>query len=109
MSRWSIHRASGSSPLARARADPEATDGATDTDTGTTTEDAHAVATAGGRQQVDFAIHATATDMAQASAFLDALRAGPRLLNGIIATATQAGGGAISVQIDALTYIDAEG
>ena len=62
-----------------------------------------------GRQQVDFAISVTAADMAQATAFLDALRAGPRLLSSITATATQTGEGSVDVQVSALTYVDAEG
>lgn len=66
-------------------------------------------AAAAGRQQVDFVISATAADMAQATAFLDALRAGPRLLNSITATTTQSGAGTFDVQISALTFIDAEG
>jgi hypothetical protein len=90
---------------------PSATDAATDPTAGTTTEAAapvDAVVTAG-RQQVDFVISATATDMAQATAFLDALRAGPRLLNSITATTTQSGAGMFDVQISALTFVDAEG
>jgi len=66
-------------------------------------------AAAAGRQQVDFVISATAGDMEQATAFLDALRAGPRLLNSVTATMTQNGGGGVDVQISALTYVDAEG
>ncbi|WP_349427775.1 hypothetical protein [Microbacterium sp. LWS13-1.2] len=102
---------------------PAATEGAADTTTGTTTDaaagttagattDAAAgggIAAAAGRQQVDFVISASATDMAQATAFLDALRAGPRLLNSITATTTQSGEGTFDVQITALTFMDAEG
>lgn len=62
-----------------------------------------------GRQQVSFAISATATDMAQATAFLDALRAGPRLLSSITATTSESGDGSVALQISALTYVDAEG
>jgi hypothetical protein len=62
-----------------------------------------------GRQQVDFVINATAADMAQATAFLDALRAGPRLLNSIAATSNLTGEGTVEVQVNALSYIDAEG
>ena len=47
--------------------------------------------------------------MAQATAFLDALRAGPRLLSSVIATSTQSGAGDVDIQISALTYVDAEG
>ncbi|MFK4835076.1 type 4a pilus biogenesis protein PilO [Microbacterium sp. ZW T2_14] len=94
---------------------PEATEGATDTTTGTTTDAAAAgpavgdAAAAAGRQQVDFVISATAGDMAQVTAFLDALRSGPRLLNSITATTTQSGEGTFDVQISALTFVDAEG
>lgn len=90
---------------------PEATGAATDTTAGTTTDAIPApdAAAAAGRQQVDFVISATATDIAQATAFLDALRAGPRLLNNVSATMTQSGEGTVDVQISALTYVDAEG
>ena len=67
------------------------------------------VATTAGRQQVDFAISATAVDMGQAIAFLDALRAGPRLLRSITAMTTQSGDSAVAIQVSALTYIDGEG
>jgi hypothetical protein len=90
---------------------PPATEGATDPTAGTTTDAAApvgAVVTAG-RQQVDFVISATAANMAQATAFLDALRAGPRLLNSITATTNQSGEGTVDVQISALTFVDAEG
>lgn len=82
------------------------TPGATASGTGTATPTPPSI---GGRQQVDFVISATATDMNQATAFLDALRAGPRLLSSITATTTQSGEAAISVQISALTYLDSEG
>lgn len=90
---------------------PAPTTGATDAAAGgsATTPDATAGAGAAptsGRQQVDFVIQATATDMAQATAFLDALRAGPRLLSNVTATTAQNGEGAIDVQITALTYVD---
>lgn len=87
---------------------PAPTAGATDAAAGgpATTPDASADAATTGRQQVDFAIQATATDMAQATAFLDALRAGPRLLSNVTATTAQNGEGAIDVQITALTYVD---
>jgi len=62
-----------------------------------------------GRQQVDFEIRATADDMGQATAFLDALRSGPRLLSNMSAIATGGAGGTVDVQISALTYLDAEG
>jgi hypothetical protein len=66
-------------------------------------------AAASGRQQVDFAIQASAVDMAQATAFLDALRAGPRLLSSITASTTQSGEGTVDIQVSALTYVDAKG
>lgn len=61
-----------------------------------------------GRQQVDFAIQITANDMAQATRFLDALRAGPRLLDSITATSTQTGT-AVEVEVSALAFVDSEG
>ncbi|MGX5771322.1 hypothetical protein ACWKWN_11260 [Microbacterium trichothecenolyticum] len=96
---------------------PEATDAATDptatTDPIATTDPNAApapdAAVAAGRQQVDFVISATAADMAQATAFVDALRAGPRLLNSMAVTMNQSGEGTVDVQITALTYVDEEG
>ncbi|MFB7885667.1 hypothetical protein [Microbacterium sp. NPDC056057] len=90
---------------------PETTGAATDVTNGTTTEaettpDTPAQA---GRQQVDFVISARSADIAQGTAFLDALRAGPRLLNSITVTMAPSGQGGIDVQISALTYVDAEG
>lgn len=90
---------------------PTPTAGATDAAAGGSATTPDATAGAGGaatsgRQQVDFVIQATATDMAQATAFLDALRAGPRLLSNVTATTAQNGDGAIDVQITALTYVD---
>jgi hypothetical protein len=84
----------------------DATDASTETADAPPTTDA---ATTDGRQQVDFAISATAVDMGQAIAFLDALRAGPRLLSSITATTTQSGDSAVTIQVSALTYIDREG
>jgi len=105
-----IGSAEGDAAAAAPAPTPEPTDAAADT-TETTSDAAPApdAAAAAGRQQVDFVISAAATDMAQATAFLDALRAGPRLLNSVTATMTQNGGGGVDVQISALTYVDAEG
>ncbi len=91
---------------------PEATDAAADTTAGTTPDAAAAApdtSTAAGRQQVDFTISATAGDMEQATAFVDALRAGPRLLNSMAVTMTQSGEGTVDITVTALTYVDAEG
>ena len=91
---------------------PEATEAATDATTGTPTDAAAPApdaAAGAGRQQVDFVISATAADMEQATAFLDALRAGPRLLNSVSATMTQSGEGTVDIQVSALTFVDAEG
>lgn len=57
------------------------------------------------RTQIDFAITVTATDMNQVTAFLDALRAGPRLLANITSTVAQNGTG-IQASITALTFVD---
>ncbi|WP_203579194.1 hypothetical protein [Microbacterium hibisci] len=104
----------GEAAVAEPAPAPEATDAATDPATdpaaGTPPETpAPDAEGAVGRQQADFVISATATDMAQATAFVDALRAGPRLLNSMSVTMTQSGDGAVDVQISALTYIDEEG
>ncbi|MBD3940687.1 hypothetical protein IF188_03110 [Microbacterium sp. NEAU-LLC] len=90
---------------------PAATDAATDGTATGTVDAGGAVAGAvpDGRQQVDFTISATAPDMNTATAFLDELRAGPRLLSSITATTSQSGEGSVSVQISALTYVDEEG
>jgi len=66
-------------------------------------------APATGRTQVDFVIQGLASDMAQVTAFLDALRSGPRLLNSIESSTTQGTDGVIAVQVTALTYVDAGG
>lgn len=91
------------------------TDGTTDGTTegtgaedGTGTGDAQTPAPASGRQQVDFAIQVSADDMDAVTAFLDALRAGPRLLSSITATTTTGEDG-LTVQVSALTYVDSEG
>lgn len=81
-----------------------AADGTAATDTGTTTPDAAAA----GRQQVDFSIQVEATDMNQVTAFLDALRSGTRLFSIVTALSTTSGEG-IEVQVDGLTFVDAEG
>ena len=106
----------GDPAAAAAAAAPAATDAATDP---SATPDPNAAAdpnaapapdaVAAGRQQVDFVISATAADMAQATAFVDALRAGPRLLNSMAVTMTQSGEGTVDIQITALSYVDEEG
>jgi hypothetical protein len=61
-----------------------------------------------GRQQIDFAIIVTATDMAQATEFLDDLRSGPRLLSSITAGTSVTGTG-VEVRVSALAFVDSEG
>lgn len=80
----------------------------TGADDGTGTGDAQTPAPASGRQQVDFAIQVTAPDMDHVTDFLDQLRAGPRLLSSISATAVTGDEG-LTVQVSALTYVDSEG
>lgn len=94
--------------------DPATTDPATDTttsdDSGTTGSTPETPSTTGtGREQVDFIIVATGTDIAQAVAFVDALRSGPRLLSNITVRTTQTSAGTVDVQVSALTYVDSEG
>ncbi|WP_457101721.1 hypothetical protein [Microbacterium sp. P5_E9] len=94
----------------RSSTEPAGTVAPTD-DTGATEGSAETTAVdpgSPGRQQVDFSIQATAADMGEVTAFLDALRAGPRLLNSITVFSAEAGEG-ITVQISALTYVHAEG
>lgn len=62
-----------------------------------------------GRQQVDFSIQVTVSDMDQVTTFLDAMRAGPRLLSSVTAEAIQASDGGITVTITAMTYLDSRG
>jgi hypothetical protein len=81
-------------------------DAGTDTGSGPAPADPSAPIT--GRQQIDFTIIVTANDMAQATAFLDDLRAGPRLLSSITASTTRTGTG-VEVRVDALAFVDAEG
>lgn len=90
--------------------DGAASDGTTEPDgaTGDGAADPPVTPPVGGRQQVDFAIQVVAADMTQATAFLDALRSGPRLLSGIESSATQSGSG-VDLQVSALTYLDSEG
>jgi len=87
--------------------EPTPTDAATDVSVAPPTAPSGSVG-ATGRQQVDFEIRATADDMAAATAFLDALRSGPRLLSNVSAIATGGAGGTVDVQISALTYLDAK-
>jgi hypothetical protein len=87
--------------------------GAANAQTGATNQASRATGDAGtgtatggqSRQQVDFAIVVTASDMGQVTAFLDALRTGPRLLSNITSTVAQNGAG-VQVQVTALTYLD---
>lgn len=95
-----------------AQPDATAADATESTDalTGAAGADAPATeAPASGRTQVDFAISAKALDMGQVTAFLDALRAGPRLLSSVTVTTSTSSEGTIDVQISALTYLDTEG
>ena len=64
---------------------------------------------AAGRQQIDFTISVLAADISQVTAFLDALRSGPRLLSSVTATSNRTGEGAYELQMSALTFVDAEG
>lgn len=66
-----------------------------------------------GRLQVPIAITVTAKDAAQAASFLDALRAGPRLLAIVGTSATETGtgsstGGALTVTVSALAFAETE-
>lgn len=91
--------------------EPTPTDGATDAAAAPSAAPTAPLGSVGatGRQQVDFEIRATAADMAQATAFIDALRSGPRLLSSVIASSTSGAAGSVDIQISALTYLDAEG
>lgn len=57
-----------------------------------------------GRQQVDFTITVTATQLQDAIGFLDRLRTGPRLLTAIDSTVIPTGTG-YDVSVSALTYV----
>jgi hypothetical protein len=57
-----------------------------------------------GRQQVDFTITVTATQLQDAVGFLDRLRSGPRLLTAIDSTVIPTGTG-YDVSVSALTYV----
>jgi len=83
----------------------EQTDSMTSETGGTGSEDASST----GREQIDFTIRVAASDMNQAMAFLDALRAGPRLLNSVKAITGMEPSGTVTLRISALTYVDAEG
>ncbi|WP_345802276.1 hypothetical protein AAIB33_04045 [Microbacterium sp. AZCO] len=105
--------AQGAAPAPAPTPSPSATDAATIDATATDAAAADGTtapaAPAAGRQQVDFAISVTAASMDQVTAFLDALRGGPRLLSNIETSATTSGEDAIDVQVKALAYTDAEG
>jgi hypothetical protein len=64
--------------------------------------------TATGRSQVDFTIRVDAFDMNQAVAFLDALRAGPRLFTNV-ETLVSSTGIVLDVDVTGLTYYLPEG
>lgn len=57
------------------------------------------------RTQIDFAITVTGKDINQITAFLDALRAGPRLLSNITSTVSASGNG-LQASVTALTFVD---
>ncbi|WP_243077298.1 hypothetical protein [Microbacterium sp. SS28] len=57
-----------------------------------------------GRTQVDFTIGATAGDMNQVVAFLEALRAGPRLL-GQVKSTVASDGSTFNITVSALTFV----
>lgn len=107
----SVTAAPAPEPSPTAEADASATGGTGAADSGTPNAitDPSAAPVTSGRQQVDFVISVTAADLGQVTAFLDALRAGPRLLSSITATSNQTGEGTFGMQITALTYLDAEG
>lgn len=79
----------------------DATAGAANTDTAAPADSAPLST---GRTQVDFAIAVTASDLDQVTAFLDALRAGPRLLGQVQTTVTQTGTG-FDVAVTGLTFV----
>jgi len=81
-------------------------DGATPPPDGTAAEEQSTTAS---RQQVPFEIRVVGADMGQVTAFLDALRAGPRLLGNITSAVTQTEPGKLVLSVSALTYIDTEG
>lgn len=88
----------------------ETTDGATPAPTATPAPEVVAPTTDGtteltGRSQVDFAISVTSDSVDKITAFLDALRSGPRLLSNITSTVNR-DGSEFSVQVSALTYVD---
>lgn len=78
------------------------------TPTGTESAPAPVAEAATGRSQVDFTIRVDAFDMAQAVAFLDALRAGPRLFTNV-ETLVSSTGIVLDVDVTGLTYYLPEG
>jgi hypothetical protein len=86
----------------------ESTAPTADTGAGADQPATDAGAATSGRQQIDFAIIVTATDMAQATEFLDDLRSGPRLLSSITAGTSVTGTG-VEVRVSALAFVDSEG
>ncbi len=57
------------------------------------------------RTQIDFSITVSATSIDQVTAFLDALRGGPRLLANITSTVSASGTG-VQASVTALTFVD---
>jgi hypothetical protein len=101
------------SPSPDATTDPVApaegtSDGTLPAEGSVSTDESSTMTELSGRQQVDFTIQVKANDMNQVTAFLDALRAGPRLFSSITALAATSGEG-IEVAVDGVTYLDSEG
>jgi hypothetical protein len=99
--------AEGADPAPTSSEEPEdaAADAPTSTDAGDV-QPATPTDSGVGRRQVDFSIQITASDMNRATAFLDALRAGPRLFSSITTSSTTSGEG-VQLLITGLTYLDA--
>jgi hypothetical protein len=103
-----VAQAPAEAPTAEAPAAESPADLAqTEASAGATTGDVTAAAAS--RQQIDFTISVVAADINQVTAFLDALRSGPRLLSSITATSNRTGEGAYELQMSALTYVAEEG
>lgn len=97
----------GAQPAPQATPEPSATPAPSDSQAGGTaaqTEALPATTAGAGRTQVGFTINVTAPEFGQLVSFLDALRAGPRLLGQVKTTVTPTDNG-FDLTLSALTFV----
>lgn len=87
--------------------DLEAGDAGTDAGDGTGTP-VVPEESSGSQQQIDFTITVVAADITQVTAFLDAMRAGPRLVTPLTVAVTETEPGKFVLNVGSLTFVDLE-